>query len=66
MRDIERIYPFLEELGKVWKEDKFQDWRFGQFMYNFLGYVAYTKKRDPFYLEEEQFIQLLKEYSDEV
>ena len=35
MRPIERIEPFLKELGDIWKE-RFPDWRFGQLIYNFI------------------------------
>jgi hypothetical protein len=35
MRDKERIDPFLEKLGKLWKENP--DQRFGQLVYNILS-----------------------------
>ena len=33
MRDPNRIEPFLQELGKIWKEEC-PDWRFGQLIFN--------------------------------
>ncbi len=56
MRDKERIEPFLKEIGTLWK-DNLPDWRFGQLMYNFLSEVG-----DPFYWEEDKFIEKFKEY----
>ncbi|MDV3428230.1 MAG: hypothetical protein LIR50_14630 [Bacillota bacterium] len=56
MRDINRITPFLEEIGTIWKEEV-PDWRFGQLMYNF-----FCQYGDPFYWEEDKFLEMLNEY----
>ena len=56
MRDTNRMKPFFDELEKVWKEN-FPDWRFGQLISNFLFVYG-----DPFYWEENKFIENLKEY----
>lgn len=56
MRPIERIEPFLKELGDIWKE-RFPDWRFGQLMYNFI-----SENGDPFYWEDEEFLSRLEAY----
>lgn len=56
MRPIERIEPFLKEVGDIWKE-RFPDWRFGQLIYNFI-----CETGDPFYWEEEEFLAKLKDY----
>lgn len=56
MRDPERIDKFLIELGKYWK--KVPDWRFGQFISN----VFSASSRDPFFFEEEDFLELLEKY----
>jgi len=55
MRDINRIKPFLEKVGELWK--RVPDWRFGQLMYNFLSEIG-----DPFYLSEDEFIEKLDKY----
>ena len=55
MRDPNRMDAFLEELKKEWQ--KVPDWRFGQLMYNFIAETG-----DPFYLEEDKFIEKLREY----
>lgn len=56
MRGIDRIEPFLEKLGEYWK--KVPDWRFGQFMVNFLGQL----ERDPFFYEEDELLVELEKY----
>lgn len=57
MRNKDRFDPFLSELGSVWKKNA-PDWRFGQLMFNFLS----TLNRDPFFMEEDEFIRRLKDY----
>ena len=56
MRGIDRIEPFLEKLGEYWK--KVPDWRFGQFMVNFLWQL----ERDPFFYEEDELLVELEKY----
>ncbi len=56
MRKSERIEPFLMEIGSLWKE-RFPDWRFGQLMYNFFNVLG-----DPFYYEEDEFLEAFKAY----
>ncbi len=56
MRDINRIDPFLNEIGELWQE-KVPDWRFGQLMYNFFSVLG-----DPFYYEEDEFLEAFKAY----
>lgn len=53
MRDPNRLDAFYAELCKIHKE-QFPDWRFGQFISNLIT-------RDPFYLEEEDFLKMIKE-----
>ena len=59
MRDIKRIKPFLEEIEKLW--EKVPDWRFGQLIMNVLG----TCKKDPFFYEENEMLELWKEFFKE-
>ena len=56
MRNVDRIDPFLEEIGSLWKKN-FPDWRFGQLMYNF-----FCELGDPFYYEEEEFLVGFRAY----
>ncbi len=59
MRDTKRIKPFLEEIEKLW--EKVPDWRFGQLIVNVLG----TCKKDPFFYEEDEMLELWKEFFKE-
>lgn len=59
MRDTKRIKPFLEEIEKLW--EKVPDWRFGQLIINVLG----TCKKDPFFYEEDEMLELWKEFFKE-
>ena len=59
MRDKDRMKPFLEQLEEQWKQ--VPDWRFGQLMYNF-----FSEMGDPFYWEEDKFIEKLKEYLEKI
>lgn len=54
MRDPERIEPFLNKIEEIWK--RFPDLRFGQLIGNVI--------KDPalYYIEDDEFIEILKEY----
>lgn len=64
IRSPERIDVFTSELNRIWKT-YFPDWRFGQLMSNFLGFVQSKKNRDPFFPEESEILTYLKEYCGE-
>ena len=55
MRNKNRIPKFLKELELYWQ--KVPDWRFGQFIVNVLG----TCKKDPFFYEEDEMLELIEE-----
>ncbi len=57
MRKPERIDTFCAELAKIWKENV-PEWRFGQLMVNVLNSLP----RDPFYYEEDEMIQVFRDY----
>lgn len=63
MRNPNRLDSFYDELKKIHKE-VIPDMRFGQLMMNFLGFVNSTKKRDPFFPEEDEMLKLFKEYTN--
>ena len=42
----------------------FPDMSFGQFILNALGWINSTKKRDPFFPEEDEMLNLIKEYAN--
>lgn len=55
MRDPDRIDKFCAELAELWH--KVPDWRFGQLIVNVYGHST----RDPFFLEEDESMELFKE-----
>lgn len=59
MRDVNRLDNFYNELKQVHAKS-FPDWRFGQLISNFIYYYG-----DPFYLEEDIFLNKIKEFADE-
>lgn len=60
MRNPEKIKPFLSEIERVW--NKVPNWRFGQFMLNWLNYL----EKDPFYYEDNKMLEELKKFENEV
>lgn len=60
MRDPNRIEPFMQELGTIWKE-KCPDWRFGQFMFN-LGRVIQTHDDDIFFMEDDELLEYVRNW----
>lgn len=61
MRKPERLYGFYGELTRIHIEH-FPDWRFGQFVSNFFGWIMTDKEREPFFIEEPVMLDLLHEY----
>lgn len=53
MRDPKRIPVFLKRLEDAWST--LPDWRFGQFVVNFLSWLG----RDPFYIEDDKMAELI-------
>lgn len=62
MRDPKRIYTTCNEIAAIWAD--LPDWRFGQLMYNFKTAME-REGRDIFYMEEDEFVQRLREYVDQ-
>lgn len=60
MRNPNRLYEFYAELQRIHIEH-FPDWRFGQFMINFLN----AAERDPFFLEEDECLYRLRKFAGE-
>lgn len=59
-RDTKRIEALIKKLKEYWLS--VPDWRFGQLMINFLGYVSTKTNRDIFFIEDEEMTTLLDEY----
>ena len=62
MRDPKRLDDFYDKMKKIHQE-KLPDWRFGQLMSNFLGWLAQQNKMC-FYLGDAQMLRYFEEYVD--
>ena len=60
MRRVDRIDPFLEELGKVWKKNP--DLRFGQLIYVLADKM---NQHDIFFPEEDEWLEGVKLLDEE-
>ncbi len=63
MREPNRLYNFYKELQTIHIR-YFPDWRFGQLMSNFFGWLANEKDIDIFFPEENKMIEYLREYTE--
>ena len=61
MRDINRLYKFYDELREI-HMTYFPDWRFGQLLVNVLADWQAKTKRDIFFPEEDEIIQIFRDY----
>lgn len=61
MRDISRLDKFYDELKEIHKKH-FPDWRFGQLIVNVLADWQAKTKRDIFFPEEDEMIQIFRDY----
>ena len=60
MRDPKTIPEILKELEEFWK--RVPDWRLGQVISNFSYEI--TGNNDPFYIEDEDLLELLKQKNE--
>ena len=56
MRDPARIEPLMAKLANMWQR-YVPDWRFGQLMSNFLGFVVSETHRDIFFYYTSYFLR---------
>lgn len=61
MRDPTRIKPLMQKLAHMWQQHV-PDWRFGQLMSNFLGFVVAETNRDIFFIEDEEMKNLILKF----
>ena len=64
MRDTNQLDNFYDELKRIHKY--VPNWRFGQFMINFMSWYYNQYKRDCFYAEDDKIIKSIEEFIDEV
>lgn len=62
MRNPNRIDPFLQEIGTLWKNNC-PDWRFGQLFFN-LQRVMETHDTEIFYMEDDELLEYMKGWFD--
>lgn len=63
MREQNRLNNFYKELQTIHIR-YFPDWRFGQLMSNFFGWLASEKDVDTFFPEEDEMIEYIREYTE--
>ena len=62
MRNPNRLDNFYFQLREIHKT-KFPDWRFGQLMSNFFGWLMTEKGIDLFFPEEDKMLEYFKEFA---
>lgn len=62
MRDPNRLDNFYFQLREI-HQTTFPDWRFGQLMSNFFGWLYSGKKIDLFFPEEDEMLKYFKEFA---
>lgn len=58
MRDTNRIKPFCDEFAKLWSN--YPDLRFGQIMSNIARYTQMEYRKDMFYMEEDELMEIIR------
>ena len=61
MRNPNRLDEFYAKMCETHKK-YFPDWRFGQFISNWFGWVG----RDPWFAEEDEWLESLDKYVKEI
>lgn len=64
MRDINRLDNFYDKFKEFHKN--VPDWRFGQFIMNFMSWYYNKYKRDCFYIEDNKILNYIEEFIDKV
>lgn len=63
MRDVNRLDEFYDELKEIHKK-YFGQWRFGQLITNILAEWQAQTGRDIFFPEEDETIQIFRDYAE--
>ncbi len=58
MRDVDRIKPFCDEFAELWS--RYPDLRFGQIMSNIERYVLMEHKKDMYFMEEDELMEVIR------
>ena len=62
MRNPDRLDTFYATIKNIHRK-AFPDWRFGQLMSNFFGWLSYEKGVDLFFPEEDKMLEYFKEFA---
>ena len=62
MRNPNRLDNFYDTVKQIHKAT-FPDWRFGQLMSNFFGWLYSQKNIDLFFPEEDKMLEYFKEFA---
>lgn len=62
-RDPNRLDDIYAEIARLHKE-YLPDWRVGQLISNFVGWMYSEKHRDVFFPEEDEFMEYFTEFVD--
>ena len=63
MRNPDRLDSFYDEI-KEYHKKHFPDWRFGQLMSNFFGWLYQEHKVDLFFPEEDKMLEYFHEFCE--
>ena len=58
-RDVKRIQPFCNELAELWS--KHPHLRFGQIMSSIARYMQMERRKDMFFMEDDELMEVLRE-----
>lgn len=64
MRNINRLDEFYNALKELHKN--VPDWRFGQFMLNFINWYAQEYRTDIFYIEDDKILKAFRKFLNEI
>lgn len=65
MRDINRLDSLYENIKAIHK-NYVSDWRFGQFLINFMSWYMIKYNKDIFYIEDDKIQKLFREFIDDM
>lgn len=63
MRDPKRIADFEKIFYQLW--NSVPDWRFGQLLCNLYGFMYEKSGKDPFFIEDDKGLELLRKACEE-
>ena len=65
MRDVNRLNSLYDNIKNLHKTFV-PDWRFGQFILNFISWYASKYHNDIYYIEDDKIYHYIREFIDEM